>query len=238
MYHLDLAAVQSWNTSGDRYYPGSVSLPCPYCARHTTFRMEGPAFDQVRRTMAASANCPACQQAIHVWCVEPARTTGHEDEKCQSLGIFPAPSASRTPLAGLELLPDNLRKAYRDTLDVYNAGVWRATTTLCRVTLEAIVTDRAPEATGALAERFTALAGSPDLGLPLATLARSLQPGGNLGAQFAETQAADSATATALVSLLEYLLEYLYTLPAQVAHLDRTLAQRDEPAPAPASAAG
>jgi hypothetical protein len=238
MYHLDLAAVHGWNTSGDRYYPGSLSLPCPHCARHTTFRMEGPTFDQVRKTMAASANCPACQQAIHVWCVEPARTTGHEEQKCQSLGIFPAPSTSRAPLTGLELLPESLRKAYRDTLDVYNAGVWRATTTLCRVTLEEIVAHLAPDAAGALAERFTALASSPDLGQPLATLARSLQPGGNLGAQFAETQTADSATATALVSLVEYLLEYLYTLPAQVAHLDRTLAQRAEPAPAPESVEG
>ncbi|HEU5330485.1 MAG TPA: hypothetical protein VFU78_20500, partial [Thermomicrobiales bacterium] len=142
------------------------------------------------------------------------------------------------PLAGLDLLPDSLRKAYRDTLDVYNAGVWRATTTLCRVTLEAIVTDRAPEAAGALAERFTTLAGSPELGLPLATLARSLQSGGNLGAQFAETQQADSATAAALVSLLEYLLEYLYTLPAQVARLDQALGQRTEAAPAVKNAEG
>ncbi|MGN6759478.1 MAG: hypothetical protein ACTHMJ_24170, partial [Thermomicrobiales bacterium] len=86
--------------------------------------------------------------------------------------------------------------------------------------------------------RFTALAGSPDLGQPLATLARSLQAGGSLGAQFAETQQADSATAAALVSLLEYLLEYLYTLPAHVAHLDRALGQRTEAALAVKNAEG
>src|SRR5205814_5360298 len=115
----------------------------------------------------------------------------------------------------VDLVPGRVRSAYQDTLRAYNAGIWSATTVSCRVTLEGIVKNLLAQANvkGPLANQIRQLGTAVDLSQPLITLADALREGGNIGAHFDEQKEADKETAGAMLDLIEYLLEYVYTLP-------------------------
>jgi hypothetical protein len=62
-----------------------------------------------------------------------------------------------------------------------------------------------------------------DLARPLTTLSHAIRQGGNLGAHFDEDREPTAELAQQMVELLEYLIEYLYTLPADIARLEESL---------------
>jgi hypothetical protein len=84
-----------------------------------------------------------------------------------------------------------------------------------------------PTSTGRQSNLGNALISLPtvvDLAKPLITLSHSLRQGGNISAHFDSTRTPDQATAGAMVDLLEYLLEYVFTLPAMVDELEKRMA--------------
>jgi hypothetical protein len=119
-------------------------------------------------------------------------------------------------------VPAKLQRAYQQTLDASNAGIWSATATLCRRTLEGIMANLVPKAKRdeSLAQQLKRLSSSIDLGKPLVTLSDALRQNGNLGAHFDSEKEPDRETVAAMLDLLDYLLEYLYTLPAMINELD------------------
>ncbi|MBI4752157.1 MAG: hypothetical protein HY774_27025 [Acidobacteria bacterium] len=64
-----------------------------------------------------------------------------------------------------------------------------------------------------------------DLAKPLKTLTDLLRQGGNLGAHFDENQEVDEQTALATLELIEYLLEYIFTLPELINTLEQRINQ-------------
>lgn len=143
----------------------------------------------------------------------------------------PAPIA-REPIEGSSSMPTAVRQAYQDTLDVFNAGVWSATATQTRRTLEGIVHELLPEERrkGPLAQQLRELAESESVNLakPLITLSDSLRESGNIGAHFDLTRTTDRPTAEAMLDLIDYLIEYIYTLPEMVEELNRRVQQLDQ----------
>jgi hypothetical protein len=55
-----------------------------------------------------------------------------------------------------------------------------------------------------------------DLAKPLITLAHAIRQVGNLGARFDLRKEPDRDTVKAQLELIEYLLEYMYTLPGMI----------------------
>ncbi len=143
----------------------------------------------------------------------------------------PAP-AGRQPIEGAEAMPTAVRQAYQDTIDVFNAGVWSATATQTRRTLEGIVHELLPdeERSGPLAQQLRKLAESEsvDLAQPLITLSNALRESGNIGAHFDLTRTTDRATAEAMLDLIDYLIEYIYALPEMIEELNRKVQQLDQ----------
>jgi Domain of unknown function (DUF4145) len=96
---------------------------------------------------------------------------------------------------------------------------------MTRRTLEGIVNNLLPNETGPLAQQIGRLADTVDLQRPLITLSHSLRQGGNIGAHFDLTRTPDRETAEAMLDLIEYLIEYLYTLPEMIQNLDTRIQQ-------------
>jgi len=145
--------------------------------------------------------------------------------------MHPAPTA-RQPISGADSMPTAIRQAYQDTIDVFNAGVWSATATQTRRTLEGIVHELLPETerTGPLAQQLRKLAESESVNLaqPLITLSHALRESGNIGAHFDLTRTTDRATAAAMLDLIDYLIEYIYALPEMIEGLNRRVQQLDQ----------
>lgn len=134
---------------------------------------------------------------------------------------------------GVDLMPPRIRRAYQDTLASYNAHIWSATTTCARRTLEGIVGELVPDATpnASLAKNLKALSESVDLAQPLITLSHAVREGGNLGAHFDLKTDPDRDVARAVLDLVEYLLEYVYTVPAMVSETNKRLNPPTEETP-------
>ena len=64
-----------------------------------------------------------------------------------------------------------------------------------------------------------------DIAQPLITLSNALRESGNIGAHFDLTRTTDKQTAEAM---LDYLIEYIYTLPEMIEKLNREVQQLDQ----------
>ena len=109
----------------------------------------------------------------------------------------------------------------------FNAGVWTATGTLCRRTLEGIVGEflADTERGRSLAQNLGKLAGAAGFGESLVALSDALREGGNIASHFDPEKEPDQETAEAMLDLTEYLLEYIYALPKRIERLTVSLGQ-------------
>jgi hypothetical protein len=241
MYALSLECVVRWGAYHNRWGPETVAIHCPFCGQLATFTLTDHALDDRRNTMAASGMCPGCGKVVRFWLVDP-NIAQQGGLKCQEFCIYPTPSLNRTPMKGMDKTPPDIRRAYASAVAVFNAGVWTATAVCCRRVLEGIVKNlqREDSQSGPLSQQLENLKTSVDLTKPLTSLADALRKGGNLGAHFDDLEREpDQATASRMVDFLEYLMDYLYVLPAEVESFHNTIARQNRdtnPSATPASA--
>lgn len=213
MHELPLEAVVTFSQGHYAKYPQTIDTTCPQCSRVVTLLTHTPEYDKARSTTSATVRCPACGIASFIWFIDQER-----------LFITPSPpKMDRVPIKGYEILPTQIQRAYKAALDVYNARVYPATANSCRRTLEGIVADLHPDAKGPLAQRLRSLPDNFDLSGPLMTLAHGVREGGNLGSHFDLEKEPDRETAEAMLELIEYFLEYVYTLPRMIETLNQKL---------------
>lgn len=138
--------------------------------------------------------------------------------------MFPA-KALREPKDFGDLVPEPLKKAYVSTVEALAAHNYVATAVGSRRTLEGIFKYRlsGAERNKPLARMIELVMQSVDLSEPLKTLSHAIRQGGNLGAHFDEDREPTADLAEQMVDLLEYLIEYLYTLPKEIAKLEATM---------------
>jgi hypothetical protein len=72
-----------------------------------------------------------------------------------------------------------------------------------------------------LAQKIRELGNSVDLSKPLIDLSNAVRHGGNIGVHFDEDGEADEELARAALDLVDYLMEYVYTLPGMVEDLNK-----------------
>ncbi len=215
-----MGSVTSWKNVSNFWCPVSVDSNCPYCRRNVNFSLGEPSYDQVRRTTATTSRCSGCRQSVHIWVVDPGPANDMSKQTASCIAMFPGPQDDRGPIDGVDLIPEQIRRAYLESLQVHNAKVWSATATLCRRTLEglALHLTSGTQTTGrpTLASMLREIAMRPDLGRPIAALADSVRLGGNLGTHFDTDFEPDEELATTMLNLLEYLLEYFFTIPSLI----------------------
>lgn len=225
MHEIDKSAVKRWsNVGGNMCCPAALGVYCPRCGDRGIFTVESPQI--YMRNVVAGAVCPACNARVMIVVIEP--TSGSE-QSCAFLGMYPAPHRQRQPIVGADLLPDELKAEYLELLETFNHRLWRAVVTQCRVALEGVVANIDPSGTAQLHQRLKDLASKVDLAEPIHKLADLLRKGGNTGAHFDPTNRPDEGVATAMLELLEYLVEYIYALPEMVKQLEEKLAKMPLP---------
>lgn len=226
MYSLDQSTIKRWVQFNSFWFPESVSTNCPFCAEKVNFATTLFDYDPGTDTISSRATCPNCGETVYIWGIHPGLADDPLKKGCACVAMFPAPQLSRQPIEGSDLIPDRVRKAYLDTIGAFNAGIWSLTAGSCRRTLEGILSNISSQSKtkGALANQIQQLTENIDLQQPLITLADAVRTGGNIGAHFDAEKEADQETAQVLLDLIEYLLEYVYTLPGMVEKLNKRIA--------------
>lgn len=212
--------IKKWQTrNGNMIFPSIINVNCAHCGRLQVFNVSSWTPHQKAANYIV-VKCAVCDKVIIFFYVDlcPA-----ENETIQgTLYMYPNSNLSqeRRPKDDILQLGDDwerVKKAYVSAIDVYNAGVWPATLGECRRTLEGIskklVTD---DNISKLHKRIEMLPQRHDLQKPILDLAFLVKEGGNLGAHFDNEKDPDQELATMMLDLLEYLIEYLFVLPARI----------------------
>jgi len=224
MHSLDLQSVPEWTSCHQYWVPRCVDTSCPHCGRLATFAQIGWNLVPDLRVLLSRIKCPGCRKDVTFVVIDPGPAKDASKQGCECLAMFPAPKGPRKEMEGIDLVPERIRKAYRETLSVFNARVWSATATLARKTLEGTIGEflGPQERKGTLEQQLKRLAETKanSLALPLITLSHSLRQGGNLGAHFDEDKDPDAEMAEAMLDLIEYLIQYVYALPGMIKRLD------------------
>ncbi len=224
MYELQLSTVPQWSHQGNSWCPISVDTPCPHCSKLVNFRLGSHQNDPPRKTISASGTCPSCGNVAWFWIVEPGSANDSSQRGCSGLFMFPKARPRRSPaLPNGQVEVEALERAYHTAIDAYNAGLWGACATSCRRTLEGIVATRYPEAKPPLFIQLKEVFGSQELLDPLIHLSDTLRKGGNLGAHFDLEKEPDQDVATLMLDLLDFVMDYLYSLKARSAQLEQRL---------------
>lgn len=229
MYQLDLTCVPAWRNLNNKWFPQSMNVDCPFCANRVNYRPEEVNDLPSTKTIVCTASCPNCGKKAYFWAVEPGPANDTSKKGCRCLSMFPAPHLPRQPIKGKQLVPELIRRAYVEAVNVFNARVWTATATCCRRTLEAVMKDLLKEEYRKLPlyEQLQKLKTAVDLDKPLVDLSHTVRKGGNLGAHFDLEKEPDEKTAQAILDMIEYFLEYLYTLPRMIAQLEKNLSSKE-----------
>lgn len=146
MYQLDARNVKGWVNPQGGKYPNSFDMDCPFCDKRVNFTASDPLVDTKRGTTSVTARCTRCSETVYVWNVSETSRAG--------IYVLPGPRPARSHIEGLDKMPEEIQRAYRHTVDVFNAGVWNATVTMGRRTLEGLVQNLAPDANGPLAKKL------------------------------------------------------------------------------------
>jgi hypothetical protein len=219
-------SIPSWNQINGWCFPASVDVRCPHCHRQTNVPLQPTGADPAAGVTSGHGRCPACREPVRVAVLEPAKWTNKDAAGAGAVVMFPAPRRERPSAIPSGVLPDRLYRAYRATLDSYNAGLWSPCVASCRRTLEGIATELLPEdqRQGALAQQLKKLPEHVDLSRPLLELADLLRKGGNIGAHFDLEREPNGEVALAMLELLEYFVGYVYLLTNQAKQLEERLA--------------
>lgn len=225
MRALSPTCVTEWVNNENWWIPRSIDTNCPFCRRAVNFALDGHKFDPARKTMAASARCSGCGERVSLWVVDPGPANDSSKKGASCIAIFPGNQDNRESIEGSDLIPELIRRSYHEAIAVYNAKVWSATATLCRRTLEGMVMHLTGESDPAqsLAQMLRKLPTKIDLGKPITSLADSVRLGGNIGAHFKLDIEPDRELAKTMLDLLEYLLEYFFTIPQLIEETKKVL---------------
>jgi hypothetical protein len=204
--------------------PNSVNTICPFCKRNVHIQMTWK-YQLNKEDNYCSVQCPNCKKKLRfIYLVDPS------DAKNLDAGqLYMDPGfQERRLLEGIEendKLPNSLKRAYLSAVTVYNAREWTSTAVMCRRVLEGIVKTINPSVkpNANLARSLENLRTTMDFNKPIMTIADAIRKGGNFGAHFDEEKEPNEEVSKLMIDLLDYLIEYLFILPARIEVLHDTL---------------
>lgn len=220
MKALEESAVRSW-VRLSRFgvtVPNALAIACPYCTQRVVFSLIAHSYDGRRQTASSSGVCPACRETAHFWCTGIQLDFESDDRTLGTVYMQPSPpDAAEIETVDLDL-PAPLARAYRSAVGAFNAGNHVAAAVCCQRALESIFATLLPDEgrdrtlSAAAAEACATL----DVAQPLAKLAAALRHDGALIDWFAMEREPSAATARAMISLLERLVDLLFSIPKAV----------------------
>ena len=231
MYQLTDAFIPQWTDAEPLRAPARVDTICPHCGLSIVFDLEPWTTSQGGASAATEARCPSCGGTVSFFASAGRAGEGQAE---RTFFMHPSPDFLRQPLPDISRVKEfdeALQRAYAASINVYNAREWTGTAVVCRRTLEDIAKALLPsdQRKLSLALQIEALPRRRDLAKPMLLLSDALKRTGSLGAFFDLEKIPDRHTATLIIDLLEYLIQYLFILPARIEHLHNEVRALAEP---------
>ncbi len=214
-----------WSQIGKVRFPSSASIICPYCGEKGVFSLTNPTDDPPRLALSATAACPGCGKPVQFWSIRTKKAPPGDAENPIAVYFYPPiENHYRVPEFTTDI-PEPLSRSFVSTIDAYNSRNYAATAVLCRRTLEGIFKYLLPHEKQDLPlhKAVSEVQNTKDLAAPLNALSHAIRQGGNLGAHFDMVKEPDEQLAKKMVALLEYLITYLYELPAEIEQIEKSL---------------
>lgn len=173
-----------------------------------------------------SGQCVRCEKESKVWIIGVRQRS--QEQGCEVVWVFPQPPIARQLKVKSDGIPPGIFNAYKEAVNCFNAGFWRATVTECGRALEGITRDKFPKSSKRKSLN-TALQGlETDLGVtgydalfkPILQLGNAVRLGRNTSAHFDVEKDPDRVIAEEILDLAEYLLKYFYVLPLKAIDLE------------------
>jgi hypothetical protein len=219
MRPIQESQVRRWmQIPGGRKAPAAISAFCPHCQEQVVFELKDASTDGRRQCSSFSATCPSCAQSVAFFVLS--------SKDRPDVFMYPSGPPRPTPKDFGDLVPEPLRRSYESAVLSFASKNYVATSVCARRTLEGIFKYALPadQQQPNLAKAIDKVKETRDLSKPLTTLSHAIRQGGNLGAHFDPNHEPTAELASKMVELLEYLIEYLYTLPGEIGRLEEALA--------------
>src|SRR5262245_31710172 len=120
MRSIATTAVTEWVNRNNWWIPRSLDTNCPFCKRQVNLALSEHNWDEQRKTMATTSRCSGCAQQVSIWVVDPGPANDSSKKGASCIAIFPSNQDNHQPVEGSEFLPDGLRRAYNEAIQVYN----------------------------------------------------------------------------------------------------------------------
>jgi hypothetical protein len=193
---------------------------CPHCRKHQLALTVVSAITISRTSLNLYFHCPNCEQPscgkANYYGNESTSALLKTNRSCDSLKIdvlriWPEQATPEIP----ECLPEVVvRSLLQAETNFHEPGHEEAAAIMYRKALEVGLKTLAPDLTGALYQRINSMADSGRLTRDLADWAKEIKNLGNEGAH--ELEAIDRTELEQMRGLVSKVLQYLFTLPAQV----------------------
>ncbi len=229
MKQISLENVKRWIavSNSNVTHPVSIHNACPECLLSVVFATRRRNYDELRDTLACSAECPSCNAEVHFWMTNMSALADTIKENMPALFMMPS-TESRMNLEQIShLLPDNVLQYCQSTQDVYQSGNLTATRVMAESTLDAIFSSFLPPGNSRTTLSRTVQDSLPsiEVNLPMTNLASALRKGEHLDRLLNSPEPVTRETAEALMQLVEKLVSFLYVEPTQFKELDQRLAE-------------
>ena len=217
MHYIDPKTVYSWRATqkGKFRVPDSCNSKCPKCSQITALKIDTEEYSAQTLTFNCRGHSTCCNTPVFIWVVEP-----NVEGTCKEIWTLPMPKGNWELSIAEDKLPFKLYDAYKEAVEVYNLGRWRAVVTECGRALEGITHDQFPEETERQILKQLGEGEFPDklpsrLFEPIIELTKAIRLGRRTGAHFDLTCPADEEIAREVLELTEYCLRYFYVLEDQ-----------------------
>lgn len=232
MYEITEEFISEWAEREEGRFPAIVDTLCPYTGVPTAFSLQGWRYVGEVETWTVRAECAGSDEGAAFFWVPDRLSPDGGPAPASRLFMHPTPKFIRRPLEGVSMIREfdvALQRAYAASVNVYNAQEWTGTVVVCRRTLEDIARVLLPADRQkiSLPLQIQALSKRKDLAQPVQVLADALKRSSNLGPYFDLEKTPDRDTATMVIELLDYLLEYLFVVPRRVQELKQRIEELD-----------
>ncbi len=219
--------VPEWNLEGDLWVPKSVDAVCPFCNHPSNLVTGHYGFHAPTTTMGMLGRCVRCSQQSKVWAVG-VKTRQQSPHLCEQIWVLPKP-LTREIAVPAESLPAGIFNAYKEAVNCFNAGFWRATVTECNRTLEGVTQDKFEKEERKNLQFSLELKELPQFKLfePILKLAKVVRLVRQYSAHYHATKEPDREAAAEVLDLTEYLIKYFYVLPSKTDALEAKINELD-----------
>lgn len=213
---IPLSNVRNYESVKLIKLPLVINYECPHCEETISGIKVNHTLSDDSSDATIILRCTSCNKLTKFWIPEFS-----DSKKPSEIFQYGKNTLNKSLMSDVDALPEKLKDAYEETIDVFVTKKWAATSVMCRRTLEGVVyyLNGKSDVNQPLYKALKELPEKVNLSERLIELADGIRKAGNFGAHFDEIVVPDQELATMLVEYIEYLLEFSFVLPKRAEDL-------------------